>query len=106
MTAHLRILIAVAVSTTLYGCAMSTVTGEKRTSISEESVRIWTAGRPNCQLEEVGIITVPYAIGQQMMISRMKSKAAEMGAEHVLLNTVNSNTNFEYSGGAVAARCR
>jgi hypothetical protein len=106
MTARMRILITTAMITTLCGCAMSTVTGEKRTSISEESVRVWTAGRPNCQLDEVGIITVPYAIGQQMMISRIKSKAAEMGAEHVLLNTVNSNANFEYSGGAVAVRCR
>lgn len=95
-----------AVVTFLVGCASSTVTGRTYPPISENEVRIWFSGRPDCSLEEIGLITVPYSVGQSMMVSALKKEAAAIGAQHVLVTAVNSNRNLEYSGGALASRCK
>ena len=90
----------------LVGCASSTVTGRTFPPIPENEVRIWFSGRPDCTLEEIGLITVPYSVGQSMMVSALKKEAAAIGAQHVLVTAVNSNRNLEYSGGALASRCK
>jgi uncharacterized lipoprotein YmbA len=90
----------------LAGCASSTITGKTYQPVAENEVRVWFASRPNCELEEIGFLSVPYAIGQSMMVSALKKEGAAIGAQHVLVTAVNSNKNLEYSGGAMAARCR
>lgn len=89
----------------LSGCATSTLTGRKSAPIPVENVKVWFSGKPTCSLEEVAFISSPYAIGQSMMIDKMKSEAASLGADQLIIQTVNSNRSLEYSGGAIAARC-
>ena len=91
--------------TIICGCASSTIT-KKYPPVSENEVTVWFAGRPDCQLEEIGFISVPYALGQSMMMSALKTEGAAIGANHVIVSAVNSNKSYEYSGGAIAARCR
>ncbi len=98
--------LALAVVVLLVGCASSTVTGRAHPPISENDVRVWFSGRPDCSLEEIGFISVPYSVGQSMMVSALKKEAAAIGANHVFVTAVNSNRNLEYSGGALAGRCR
>ena len=90
----------------LVGCASSTITGKTYPPIPESDVRLWFSGRPDCSIEEIGFLSVPYSVGQSMMASALKKEAAAIGAQHVIVTAVNSNRNMEYSGGAVAARCR
>lgn len=89
----------------LAGCATSTITGKRMPAIPVDNVHVWFSGRPNCNLEEIAFISSPYAIGQSMMVNKMREEAASLGAEHLIIQTVNSNRNMEYSGGAIAAHC-
>jgi hypothetical protein len=90
----------------LTGCATSTITGKTYPPVPESEVRIWFASGPDCDIEEIGFLSVPYAIGQSMLASALKKEGAAIGAQHVLVSAVNANKNYEYSGGAIAARCR
>lgn len=101
----LKLLTSLALITIIYGCASSTVT-KKYPPVSENDVKVWFAGRPDCQIEEIGFISVPYAFGQSMMMSALKREGAAIGATHVIVSSVNSNRSYEYNGGAIAARCR
>ena len=101
----LKLLTSLTLITILYGCASSTIT-RKYPPVSENDVKVWFAGRPDCQIEEIGFISVPYALGQSMMMSALKKEGAAIGANHVIVSAVNSNKSYEYSGGAIAARCR
>lgn len=99
-------LVTLVASLILAGCASSTVTGRAYPPIPVNEVRVWFSGRPDCSLEEIGFISVPYSVGQSMMVSALKKEAAAIGAQHVFVTAVNSNLNLEYSGGALAGRCR
>ena len=89
----------------IQGCANSTVTGFNYEPISPDKVRVWYGAKPPCQLEEIGFISVNYAVGVDMVTSLVKKKAAAMGAEHVIMNALKETDDFEYKGGAVAATC-
>ena len=101
-----KFLVSMSAAFLLSACATSTVTGQKRAPIAKEQVKVWFSGRPACNLAEIGFLSVPYAIGQNMLVSKLQAEAASIGAEHVLVTAVNSNRNIEYSGGAVAAVCQ
>ena len=101
----LKLLNTLTLMTLTYGCANSTITN-KYPPVSENDVKVWFAGRPDCQIEEIGFISVPYAFGQSMMMSALKREGATIGATHVIVSSVNSIRGYEYKGGAIAARCR
>jgi len=100
-----KLLTLISMTIAIRSCASSTIT-KTYSPVSETEVKVWFSGRPDCQIEEIGFISVPYAIGQSMMVSALKKEGAAIGAQHVIVSAVNSNKQFEYSGGAVAARCR
>ena len=101
----LKLLNTLTLMTLICGCASSTIT-KKYPPVSDNDVKVWFAGRPDCQIEEIGFISVPYAFGQSMMMSALKKEGAAIGATHVIVSSVNSNRSYEYNGGAIAARCR
>jgi hypothetical protein len=101
----LKLLTSLTLITIIYGCASSTIT-RKYPPVSESDVKVWFAGRPDCPIEEIGFISIPFTFGQSMMMSALKKEGAAIGATHVIVSSVNTNRSFEYNGGAIAARCR
>ena len=104
-TSVLNLLNTLALITLICGCANSTITN-KYPPVSENDVKVWFAGRPDCPIEEIGFISIPFTFGQSMMMSALKREGATIGATHVIVSSVNSNRSYEYNGGAIAARCR
>ena len=100
----LKLLTSLTLITIIYGCASSTIT-KRYPPVSENDVKVWFAGRPDCQIEEIGFISARYALAQSAMISALKKEGAAIGAHHVIVTAVNT-TNNQFNGGAIAARCQ
>ena len=96
----MKILAAVLLCTLLFACSTSRVmVGEKRQSISSDQVKIYLRS-PDCPYEEVALLSASsrnsFAVGDQgkmnKAIARMKSEAAKLGANGVIVGGTGSET--------------
>ena len=102
-------------SLTLFGCSQDylravkvggslTLTGESRSPITPDQVRVYTGSVP-CQYEEIGLIMVPGgAFSVDTLYQFFRERAAEVGASIVDVQQIDKLI-WEYRGTAIAGEC-
>jgi hypothetical protein len=88
------------------GCATKvTVTGKKYPPISIDEVKVFASIKPNCNLEEIGLVVTNLKWNQEKAVEEAKAKAAELGANYIQISDVKRNIYNDAAVTAVAFRC-
>lgn len=97
---------AALMSFALAGCATSmTMTGKAYASVSPDSVKVLFKDKPDCNYEELGFISTPMEWNQNVAVGKARKEAAKVGADYIVIQTVNKNGFNDASVGAVAYKC-
>ena len=76
----------------LSSCATQvTMTGKAFPPISPSDVKIVFYEKPKCEYEELGFIATPLMWNQTVAIEEARKKAAEIGANYLSIQTINTN---------------
>lgn len=81
------------------------VTGEVRPEIKPEQVRLYYTDRPSCNFDTVGYINETLAYSRHEILYRFKQHAALVGAQAVIVISIQNLDGLEYLGTAKAIRC-
>lgn len=88
------------------GCAShTTMTGRAYPPVQPEQVKILFKEKPKCKYEELGFISTPLKWNQNVAITAAREKAAEIGADYVMVETVHVNAFNDASVSAIAYKC-
>ena len=88
------------------GCATSvTMTGRASPPVDPLSVKILFSEKPKCAFEELGFIQSPLTWNQNVAIERVRSKAAEIGADYLVITSVYTNAFNDATASGVAYKC-
>lgn len=91
----------------LSGCATKvTKTGPAYPPTNPEDIKVFAAQKPNCKLEELGLIVTNLKWNQEHAVTDAKEKAAEIGAHFIKLTDVKRNIYNDAAVQAVAFRCK
>lgn len=71
-----------------------------------EDIKIFAAQKPNCILEELGLIVTNVKWNQERAVTDAKEKAAEIGEHFIQLTDVKRNSFNDAAVQAVAFRCK
>ena len=101
----LKLITAIFFFAVMYSCATGSiiVTGDKRAAINPTEVTIYID--PPAQYETIGIVEASCGEGfsrqssQDKVINELKSQAAKIGANGVILSNTGSQSNGTKSGG-------
>ncbi len=90
----------------LVGCATNiTMTGKAYSPVTPSQVKILFKDKPNCKYEELGFISTPQKWNQNVAIEAAREKAAEIGADYLVVETVHQNMYNDASVSAMAYKC-
>lgn len=102
----LRTTLLVIAITALVGCATNiTMTGKAYPPVKPSEVKILFKERPKCTYEELGFISTPQKWNQNYAIEAARVKAAEIGADYLVIETVYQNMYNDASVSAMAYKC-
>lgn len=94
------------VVTSLAGCATNvTMTGKAHPPVTPSQVKILFKEKPKCNYEELGFISTPQKWNQNIAIEAAREKAAEIGADYLVVETVHQNMYNDASVSAMAYKC-
>jgi len=94
------------VITILVGCATHvTMTGKGYPPVLTTQVKVLFKDRPKCVYEELAFISTPLSWDQNDAIAKARKKAAEIGADYLVVETVNKNEYNDVSVSAMAYKC-
>lgn len=90
----------------MVGCATQvTMTGRSYPPVDHLKVKVLFKEKPKCQYEELAFIGTPLEWNQNVAIQSARIKAAEIGADYVVIQTVNVNAFNDASVSAIAYKC-
>ncbi len=102
----LRNILAFFVIIGLVGCATSvTMTGKAYPPVPPMHVKILFKEKPKCNYEELGYISTPLKWNQNKAIEAAREKAAVIGADYLVVETVQTNIYNDASVSAMAYKC-
>lgn len=88
------------------GCAThATMAGKAYPPVLPEQVKVLAKDKPQCKYEELAFISTPLKWNQNVAISAAQEKAAEIGADYIVIETVRLNKYNDASVSAVAYKC-
>lgn len=92
----------------LSGCAANlSVTGIATQPIPKDSVKTYLNSSPSCKYDEVGLLDVAGgSFSTDKLLDAFKEKAAQVGADGVIVSQIDKNGLGEYRGTAIAIRCK
>lgn len=97
---------AVLSSFVLFGCATHiTMTGKQYPPTDPLSVKILFKEKPACDFEELGFISTPLSWNQNEAVKAARISAAGVGADYLVVETVQSNVYNDTRVSAVAYKC-
>lgn len=89
------------------GCATKvTITGNSYPPTEPETIKVFAQERPDCSLEELGLIVTNLKWNQERAIKDAKLRASELGATHIQITEVERNIYNDAAVTAVAFRCK
>lgn len=101
-----RIAISITAILTVSGCATNvTLTGKAHAPVTPSQVKILFKEKPKCNYEELGFISTPQKWNQNIAIEAAREKAAEIGADYLVIETVHHNMYNDASVSAMAYKC-
>ena len=89
----------------LVGCTTATMTGKAFPPVDPSSVKILFSEKPKCMYQELAFITTPLSWNQNTAISHSRDKAAEIGADYLVITRVFINAFNDASVWGVAYKC-
>lgn len=91
---------------TASGCATNvSMTGKAHPPVTPSQVKILFKEKPKCNYEELGFISTPQKWNQNIAIEAAREKAAEIGADYLVVETVHHNMYNDASVSAMAYKC-
>lgn len=101
-----RAALLMVVIASLSGCATNvTMTGKQYPSVPPTHVKILFKEKPQCKYEELGFISTPPKWNQNFAIEAAREKAAEIGADYLVIQTVQTNMYNDAVVSAMAYKC-
>ncbi len=101
-----KLLFLIVGAAVLSGCATNaTMTGRAYPAVDPLKVKILFKEKPDCEYEELAFIGTPLAWNQNVAIQKARDKAAEIGADYIVIETVNVNMYNDASVSAMAYKC-
>lgn len=89
----------------LVGCTTTTMTGKAFAPVDPSSVKILFSEKPKCSFQELAFITTPLSWNQNAAISSARNKAADIGADYLVITRVSINAFNDASVWGVAYKC-
>lgn len=89
----------------LSGCTSVTMTGKQYPAVPPTHVKILFKDKPGCNYEELGFISTPAKWNQNRAIEAAREKAAEIGADYLVIETVQVNMYNDAMVSAMAYKC-
>ena len=90
----------------LSGCATNTtMTGKAYAPVDPLDVKILFKEKPDCNYEELAFIGSPLMWNQNAAVESAREEAAEIGADYIMIQSVNVNAFNDASVSAVAYKC-
>jgi type IV pilus biogenesis protein CpaD/CtpE len=90
----------------LAGCATNvTMTGKAHPPVAPTQVKILFKEKPKCNFEELGFISTPQKWNQNIAIESAREKAANIGADYLVIEMVHQNIYNDASVSAMAYKC-
>ena len=74
-------------------------------SIDESEVIILMNDKPECAYEVIAAVTIDQYDGQANAIEKAKEEAADLGADYVSINFINTYSDDDISVAGIAYRC-
>ena len=88
------------------GCATNvTLTGQAYPPTDPLNVKILFKEKPDCNYQELGFIGTPMLWNQNQAVEAAREKAAEIGADYLLIQAVNVNTYNDAQVSGIAYKC-
>ena len=88
------------------GCSTQmTMTGKAFKPVSPGDVKILFKDKPKCKYEELGFISTPLMYSQNRAVNSAREKAAEVGADYIVIESVHINEFNDASVSAMAYKC-
>ena len=75
------------------GCAQVTLTGQARDPVDEKEVKILFYEKPECQYEELALITTPTHWSETYAIEDLRAEAAKIGSDFVSVQQIITQPN-------------
>lgn len=82
-----------------------TMTGKSYPPVSSDSVKILFKDKPKCDYEELGFVSTPLEWNQNVAMNSARKEAAKIGADYIVIQSVNKNGFNDVSVSAVAYKC-
>lgn len=90
----------------LSGCATHmTMTGKPYEPVDALQVKVLFREKPACKYEELGFITTPLSWNQEVAVGKAREKAAEVGADYIVIESVLLNASNDCTVSATAYKC-
>lgn len=89
----------------LASCTTTTMTGKAFSPVEPASVKVLFSEKPKCAFQELAFITTPLSWNQNTAISSARSKAADIGADYLVITRVSINAFNDASVWGVAYKC-
>ncbi|TWI73221.1 hypothetical protein LZ24_01309 [Desulfobotulus alkaliphilus] len=88
------------------GCATTaTMTGRAYPAVNPLHVKVLFEEKPSCEYEELAFIGTPLLWNQNIAVQQAREKAAEIGADYVVIKRVHVNAFNDASVSAIAYKC-
>ncbi len=81
------------------------MTGKRYAPVQPLEVKILFKDKPKCNYEELGFISTPLSWDQNIAVEKARKKAAEIGADYLVIEAVHSNAYNDVSVSGVAVKC-
>ena len=99
-------ILVIVVTFLLCGCMTNvTMTGKAYPPLTPLQVKVLFYEKPKCKFEELGFISTPTKWNQNVAIDAAREKAAQIGADYLVINTVHQNIYNDASVSAMAYKC-
>lgn len=89
----------------LMGCTTATMTGRAFPPVDSANVKVLFSEKPKCQFQELAFISTSLSWNQNTAISSARDKAAEVGADYLVITRVYINGFNDASVWGVAYKC-
>ncbi|HRK77761.1 MAG TPA: hypothetical protein PLQ95_04410 [Thiobacillus sp.] len=88
------------------GCATNvTMTGKAYPPVPVTNVKVLFTDKPKCDYEELGFIGTPAMWNQNAAVQSAREKAAEIGADYLLIQNVSVNMYNDAMVSGMAYKC-
>jgi len=81
------------------------MTGKAYAPVDPLDVKILFKEKPDCNYEELAFIGSPLMWNQNAAVESAREEAAEIGADYIMIQSVNVNAFNDASVSAVAYKC-